>query len=277
MKKRRSRRRRSRRRRLRRRTARRRTARRRRSRKKRRGGLGFRNSAALKSVKKPYDCSEEKKEIERLRQELALRTPKKVFDPRFDTPQSTKSTRAMWAKPSPHKPTASTSRVLSFNNDNSPRDSRWISPPNSPNRGGRRRRRRQKRGGRWSPYNKDWSSLPKNYRVMIQYHGPGRGSASGDGNSTAYGNFQLKDNVFKRIGKAQDGDGGPDSIEKYRVTSVWFWDDTPRLDGGNYNSQGGRRRRRTRKQRGGICPSCIAPLMILPLLGKNKKKKGRRP
>jgi len=34
-------------------------------------------------------------------------------------------------------------------------------------------------------------------------------------------------------------------------------------------------RRRTRKQRGGICPSCIAPLMILPLLGK-KKKKGRR-
>ena len=35
-------------------------------------------------------------------------------------------------------------------------------------------------------------------------------------------------------------------------------------------------RRRTRKQRGGICPSCIAPLMILPLLGKNKKKKGRR-
>ena len=138
----------------------------------------------------------------------------------------------------------------------------------------RTRRRRQKRGGRWSPYNKDWSSLPKNYRVMIQYHGPGRESASGDGNSTAYGNFQLKDNVFKRIGKAQDGDGGPDSIEKYRVHSVWFWDETPRLDDGNYNSQGGRRR--TRKQRGGICPSCIAPLMILPLLGKNKKKKGRR-
>ena len=109
---------------------------------------------------------------------------------------------------------------------------------------------------------------------MIQYHGPGRESASGDGNSTAYGNFQLKDNVFKRIGKAQDGDGGPDSIEKYRVHSVWFWDDAPRLDDGNYNSQGGRRR--TCKQRGGMCPPCMAHLMILPLLGKKKKKKGRR-
>jgi hypothetical protein len=99
----------------------------------------------LKNVKKPYDCSEEKKEIERLRQELALRTPKKVFDPEYDTPQSTKSTRALWAKPSPHKPTTSTSRVLSFNNDISPRDRRYV--PTSPNRGGRRRTRKQRKKG----------------------------------------------------------------------------------------------------------------------------------
>ena len=125
----------------------------------------------------------------------------------------------------------------------------------------RTRRRRQKRGGRWSPYNKDWSSLPKNYRVMIQYHDPTKRDSAAGYNATATGNFQLKDNVFKRIGKARDGDGGPDSIEKYRVHSVWFWDDTPRLDDGNYNSQGGRRR--TRKQRGGFCASCLAPLMLL--------------
>ncbi len=112
---------------------------------------------------------------------------------------------------------------------------------------------------------------------MIQYHDPTKRDSAAGYNATATGNFQLKDNVFKRIGKDTTDRGvGPDSIEKYRVHSVWFWDDTPRLDDGNYNSQGGRRRRRTRKQRGGICPSCIAPLMILPLLGKNKKKKGRR-
>ena len=72
MKKRRSRRRRSRRRRSYRRRSHKKRHRRRRSRKRRRGGVGFRNSAPLKSVKKPYDCpcTEEKRIIRQLRKIL---------------------------------------------------------------------------------------------------------------------------------------------------------------------------------------------------------------
>ena len=145
MKKRRSRRRISRRRRSRPRRSRKRRRSRRRSRKRRRGA-GFNNSSPLKSVKKPYDCSEEKKEIIRLKQELALRTPKKVFDARFDTPGSTASTNAMWATaantPLRAKPTPRRGRALSFNNS-----TQRLSPPITPKSGGRRRRTRKQRGG----------------------------------------------------------------------------------------------------------------------------------
>ena len=77
MKKRRSRRRRSRRRRSYRRRSHKKRRRRRRSRKRRRGGVGFRNSAPLKSVKKPYDCpcTEEKRIIRDLRKQLEPQIP----------------------------------------------------------------------------------------------------------------------------------------------------------------------------------------------------------
>jgi hypothetical protein len=133
---------------------------------RRRGGLGFRNSPPLKGIKKPYDCSEEKKEIERLRQELALRTPPRpkrpaqAITPGSPSPRSNpfhddyEGTPLSVPRPSPldRLPAARTasqgrtaSRLL-FNNDDSPRTPadqrlRSPSPPITPKRGGRRRRR----------------------------------------------------------------------------------------------------------------------------------------
>jgi len=118
MKKRRSRRRRSRRRRSCRRRSRRRRSRRRRSRKRSgAGGVGFRNSAPLKSVKKPYDCPciEEKRIIRELRKILA--------GPSGGTPKSPPSDQNPFhedyigspASPAtPVRPRAAWARQLSF-------------------------------------------------------------------------------------------------------------------------------------------------------------------
>jgi len=129
---------------------------------RRRGGVGFRNSPPLKGIKKPYDCSEEKKEIERLRQELALRTPPRPkrpaqsITPGSPSPRSNpfhddyEGTPSSVPHPSPLARLRATAAAPAgrrlFNNDDSPRTPadqrlRSPSPPITPKRGGRRRRR----------------------------------------------------------------------------------------------------------------------------------------
>ena len=145
---------------------------RRRKTRRRRGGIGFRNSTPLKSVKKPYDCSEEKKEIERLRQELALRTPPRYKRPTWARTPSSPSPRLNpfhndYEGSPPSVPrarsrsaagaTGAASRLF-YNGDESSDDespaagsalARLIipPPPNTQGGGGRRRTRKKRRKG----------------------------------------------------------------------------------------------------------------------------------